>query len=284
MLRAGTVDAPERHLATVDALLGGTDERDAVAQPSRTADDYGRPCAASPPYEFTCAPTTPWRPSGRSCRATSWRRCSLSGSRRRERTRLLRLTTPLAPPAHMAATREAADRIVRPLAEDAIPVVNGYVGAAREGRPPPWGAAGATIPPPSWGRCWATKVYLTDVDGISPPIPSWCPGRGCYGAIIPRGRARLFRRRRAPPKTAPLAERNIVLRIANAMALGARHASCRGPARCVSMARHHLDGRAVLVGDLGMGALVVAASRALRCLADAGAGSSCSPRALPSVT
>jgi len=271
----------ERHLSVVDALLGGSPERGAVAAyiEDRLADDT-RVCG-----EFTTRAGDAVASIGEeiSCRilAALLRRRG-SAAIAVSATRLVRTddTFGAARP-DMAATREAADRILRPLlAAGVIPVVTGYIGATATGVTTTLGRGGSDYSAAILGAALdADEVCIwTDVDGILTADPKLVPGArvlrelsyreaeelACFGADV------------LHPKTvAPLAARGIPLRILNSMAPdhpGTLIVPQPGPVRAMLPAIISTGGLSLLdiCGNGGFWSLQ-AASRALRCLAESGA-------------
>jgi len=277
----------ERHLATVDALLGGSPERDAVAAyVEERLDDYQRLCRSIATLgEFTVRASDAVASIGEemSCRilAALLRR---RGHRAEavSATRLVRTddTFGAARP-DMAATREAAGDTLRPLlAEGVIPVVTGYIGATARGVTTTLGRGGSDYSAAILGAALdADEVCVwTDVDGILTADPKLVLGARVLRELSYREAEELayFGADVLHPKTvAPLAERGIPLRILNSTAPdhpGTLIVPRPNTARQVLPAIISTGGLSLL-GLCGNGGFwsPQAASRALRCLAESGA-------------
>lgn len=276
-----------KHLATVDRLLGGSPERDAVAAYiERRLADYERFCDSIATLgEFTTRAHDAVASIGEemSCRilAALLRRrgCPAEAV---SATRLVRTddTFGAARP-DMVATCESVGRVLRPLlAEGVIPVVTGYIGATATGSITTLGRGGSDYSAAILGAALdADEVCIwTDVDGILTADPRLVPEARVLRELSYREAEELayFGADVLHPKTvAPLAARGIPLRILNSMAPdhpGTLIVPQPHAAREVLPAIISTDGLSML-GICGNGGFwsLQAASRALRCLAESGA-------------
>jgi bifunctional aspartokinase / homoserine dehydrogenase 1 len=286
-----------KHLTAVDALLGGSPERDAVAAyiDERLA-DYARFCRdatmlASPHRGIATLGEFTMRASDAVASIGEEISCRILAALLRRRgcpteaisaTRLVRTDNTFGA-AHpdMAATHEAANRVLRPLlSEGVIPVVTGYIGATASGATTTLGRGGSDYSAAILGAALdADEVCIwTDVDGILTADPKLEAGARVLRELSYREAEELayFGADVLHPKTvAPLAARGIPLRILNSMAPdhpGTLIVPQPDAGRVVLPAIISTGGLSLL-GICGNGGFwsLQAASRALRCLAEAGA-------------
>lgn len=180
----------------------------------------------------------------------------------------------------MAATRELIQRNLRPLLDRGIsPIVTGFIGATEQGVTTTLGRGGSDYSAAILGACLdADEVYIwTDVDGILTADPRLVPEARTLEVLsyVEAEELAYFGANVLHPKTvAPLAERGIALRIKNSFAAdqpGTQIVPEPDPHRSIMPAIISTEGLS-LIGIVGNGSTwsLHMASRALRCLAEAG--------------
>jgi aspartate kinase len=180
----------------------------------------------------------------------------------------------------LAATRELVAQGLRPLlAEGVLPIVTGYVGATAHGVTTTLGRGGSDFSAAILGDCLdASEVWIwTDVNGILTADPKLVPEAQTLGELSYAEAEELayFGADVLHPKTiAPLAKRGIPLRILNSFAPdkpGTLIVSEPSRQRRIIPAIISTEGLS-LIGVAGNGYAwsLHMASRALRCLAEAG--------------
>jgi aspartate kinase len=180
----------------------------------------------------------------------------------------------------MAETRRLCDERLRPVIETGVTaIVTGYVGATAKGITTTLGRGGSDYTAAILGECLdADEVWIwTDVDGILTADPKLVPTAHVLHELSYREAEELayFGADVLHPKTvAPLARRGIPLRILNSLAAnntGTRIVTQPSPERTILPAIISTQGLTMIgvAGD-GSGWSLLMASRALRCLAEAG--------------
>jgi aspartate kinase len=182
----------------------------------------------------------------------------------------------------MAATRHLVATNLRPLLEEAtLPVVTGYIGATEQGVTTTLGRGGSDFSAAILGACLdADEVWIwTDVDGILSADPKLVPEARTLRELSYAEAEELayFGADVLDPKTvAPLGARGIPLRILNSFAPdspGTLIVPEPDPDRTVMPAIISTEGLCLIgVSGNGRGWSLEMASRALRCLANAGVG------------
>ena len=182
----------------------------------------------------------------------------------------------------MAATRHLVATNLRPLLEEAtLPVVTGYIGATEQGVTTTLGRGGSDFSAAILGACLdADEVWIwTDVDGILSADPKLVPEARTLRELSYAEAEELayFGADVLNPKTvAPLGARGIPLRILNSFAPdspGTLIVPEPDPDRTVMPAIISTEGLCLIgVSGNGRGWSLEMASRALRCLANAGVG------------
>jgi len=182
----------------------------------------------------------------------------------------------------MAATRHLVATNLRPLLEEAtLPVVTGYIGATEQGVTTTLGRGGSDFSAAILGACLdADEVWIwTDVDGILSADPKLVPEARTLRELSYAEAEELayFGADVLDPKTvAPLGARGIPLRILNSFAPdspGTLIVPEPDPDRTVMPAIISTAGLCLIgVSGNGRGWSLEMASRALRCLANAGVG------------
>ncbi len=180
----------------------------------------------------------------------------------------------------LAATRELVSQNLRPLlAEGILPIVTGYIGATAQGVTTTLGRGGSDFSAAILGYCLdADEVQIwTDVNGILTADPKLVPEAHVLSELSYAEAEELayFGADVLHPKTiAPLAQRGIPLRILNSFAPdqpGTLIVPEPNPSRRIMPAIISTEGLS-LIGVAGNGHAwsLHMASRALKCLADAG--------------
>jgi len=180
----------------------------------------------------------------------------------------------------MAVTRAlCAERLLPLLNGGVTPIVTGYVGATAAGVTTTLGRGGSDYTAAILGDCLdADEVWIwTDVDGILTADPKLVPGARVLADLSYREAEELayFGANVLHPKTvAPLARRGIPLHIRNSFAAdhpGTRIVTQPDAGRAILPAIISTEGLSLIgVSGNGSGWSLHMASRALRCLAEAG--------------
>lgn len=180
----------------------------------------------------------------------------------------------------MPETRALCTARLLPLLQSGVtPIVTGYVGATAAGVTTTLGRGGSDYTAAILGDCLdADEVWIwTDVDGILTADPKLVPGAHVLAELSYREAEELayFGANVLHPKTvAPLARRGIPLRILNSFAAehpGTRIVTQPDAGRAILPAIISTEGLSLIgVSGNGSGWSLHMASRALRCLAEAG--------------
>jgi len=284
-VRASLLD---RHLKVVDTLLGKGPQPTAVAEYVRgQLEDYARLCHSIATLgEFTMRGSDTVAAIGE---GMSSHILAAVLQARGIRARAVSATTLVrtddrygAASPDMTASRHLVARNLRPMLEERIlPVVTGYIGATEQGVTTTLGRGGSDLSAAVLGSCLdADEVWIwTDVDGILSADPKLVPGAHTLHELSYAEAEELayFGADVLHPKTiAPLGARGIPLRILNSFAPdnpGTLIVSDPGTNRTIMPAIISTEGLC-LIGVSGNGRRwsLEMASRALRCLANAGVG------------